>query len=134
MFYTQKVREYYDQAVKLHPSAPTELKHSLRSNEMVPSFIDNLAIEIQKVQDMRLKKDKSPFPDKVIQETVYDMTNIFIANLERLASERMMSDLDKAAIKAKADYQKDLEASASGKLTGEFEELIEFTDDSRDVL
>lgn len=134
MFYTQKVRDYYEQAIKLHPTAPSELKHSLRSNERVPTFIDNLAIEIQKVQDMRLSKDKSPFPDKVIQDTVYDMTNIFIENIERLAKERMMSDLDKQAIKAKSDYQKDLQSSASGKLTGEFEELIEFTDDSRDVL
>ncbi len=134
MFYTKKVREYYNEAIRLHPTAPDELKHSLRSNERVPSFIDNLALEIQKVQDMRLAQDKNPFPDKTIQSLVYDMTNIFIGNVEKLAQERMMSDLDKQAIKAKADYQKDLQASASGKLSGEFEELVEFTDDSRDVL
>lgn len=119
----KKIREYYQQAVALHPTAHSDLKKALKTHERVPKFIDNLFFEIMKVQDQRVISGKKQYADKHIQDLVYDMTNLFITGLEHQYKEREKSELAKTAEKAKQDYQSDLDKSASGKMHGEFEEL-----------
>jgi len=130
----KRLRQMYHQAVLSHPTAPTELKHSLKSNERVPQFIDNLYIQIKQVQAMRLSQKKPPFEDSIIQGLVNDLTNMFIHNIKTIADHKMKSDLDKMLIKTKADYENDLNLTASGKPSGDFEEIIKSSDDSRDVI
>jgi len=77
---------------------PEELKQSLKSNERVPAMIHNLETEFGKMP-LRLQTREN------IEETVRDMTGIFLSNLERLASERHLSDCAKAAMLATQDKQ-----------------------------
>jgi hypothetical protein len=109
MFYKKLVREAYNEAVKLHPTANQELKHSLNSNERVPKFIDDIANEIAKVQDVMIAKGADKIKDETIKGLVYDMTNMFIQSVEKRAEFMHMSEAQKMLIKQKQDYQKDLE-------------------------
>ncbi len=72
--YSGFVRKHYDAAVRLNKTANSELKNALRSNERVPVFIDNLAIELKKVQAYRVRTRKKPFKLEQMASLVYDMT------------------------------------------------------------
>lgn len=84
---------------------PEELRRALKTNERVPLFIDNLAKSLY-----RLPKD---IRKETIILAVHDMTDLFINNIERKATERRMSRMEmhrlleaeakKAQLRAMAD-------------------------------
>lgn len=123
MYYKKFVRETYDEAIRLHPTINSELKIALKSNERVPAFIDYLADEIEIAQDAMIAKGAEKIKDETLKGLVYDLTNLFIQGLEKRANERMESDAMRLLRKAKEDYKKDLDESATGNLTGDFAEL-----------
>ena len=119
MHYREFVRKAYQEAVRLHPTAHQDLKDSLKTNSMVPRFVDDVAVEVQKVQDSFLKKNIPILDDMAIKGLVYDLTNMFINNIEKRKEEAYMSEAQKMLIKQKQDYQRDLEM-----MGGDFADII----------
>lgn len=101
------VRRDYQEAVAL-ADAPTELKRSLAAHERVPGFIDNLARELSRVPGLKRE---------TIKVAVYELTNLFIANVKRRADEMHMSEVEKH--RRVAEYERAKEAEAMiDKLSG----------------
>lgn len=119
MYYRKFVRDAYLEAVKLHPTVKQELKNALKSNDRVPKFVDDVAIEVQNVQDAFFLKNLEPMDDKAIKGLVYDLTNMFLQGCEQRATDMHMSDAQKMLIKQKQDYQRDLET-----MGGDFADII----------
>ena len=119
MFYRTFVRNAYHEAILLHPTASSELKRSLKSNDRVPKFVDDVAIEVENVQKAFDLKGLEKLDDHAIKGLVYDLTNLFIQGVEKRAEEMHMSDAQKMLIKQRSDYQKDLD-----NMTGDFADLI----------
>jgi hypothetical protein len=129
-FYRDKVRKWYQESITLNQNIDSELKRALKVNERVPNFIDNLSVQFSKIQTMRAQKGKKPLKEKTLQTSTYEMIDWFIKGIKNDFDKRVESEAKKTARAKALQYQKDLEASADGKLTGEFTELevIEATD------
>jgi hypothetical protein len=82
----------YQQCVSL-ASVPDELKRSLKTNERVPVFIDNLVVQISRAKGVSRE---------TIRTAVYDLTTTFLQLTHRKAEEMRMSDLARSTIEAKA--------------------------------
>ena len=131
------VRQSYDEAIKLHPTAPSDLKIALRSHERIPLFVDNLARQFTLIAEQRTKKAQ-PLPSmKHLKEIVCDMVDVFIAGVKDEALKRQESDMKKMIRETEARNAKDLDASASGELTGDYADLATeaglIIDESRSV-
>lgn len=131
MFYDNFVRTTYAEAVRLHPTASSDLKRALKYNERVPSFIDNLAREFDKIAGKRIRLRQKMPDTKHLKEIVYDMVNVFIGTIEIETKKRYETDLEKAATKAKAAEAEALEKASEGVMTNEFEEMGLKTIDDR---
>lgn len=124
--------------MQLHPTANSELKRALKAHERIPTFIENMCKEIDKVQTLAIKRRKKKYDDHTIKSLVYDMTNIFISGIEQEARKRYESDAQKFLNQQKEQEQKDLDASATGKLSGEYKEIADeagliMTDERSDI-
>lgn len=104
---------------------PDELRSALKSSERVPQFITRMSDALYGINQKRLIEGKRPVKPETIKETIRDMTLVFLDGLQKEANHRIASDIEKSKQKAKADYQKDLEASSDGQFVGAFEELKE---------
>ena len=124
MQYFDLVKKTYQEAIALK-QIPSDLKVALKSHERIPLMFKNLAAELDKVQAWRLIKKKKPISEKILKDVIYDMVDIFIAGVEMEAKKRYESDLAKAASEAEAQKAKDLDATASGKVSGEYQEIFE---------
>lgn len=134
MFYLERVRSAYNEAVRLHPTATSDLKTALKTNERVPIFIDKLAVELQKLANFRDKRGKPPISDKHIKDVVYDMVDVFIKSLEAEAKMKYESDLDKRAREAEASNKREIERASRGEMTGDFADMGLTAVDQRDVM
>lgn len=138
MYYLELVKKTYQEAIALNPNINSGLKTALKSQERMPLFLKNLAIELEKVQENRNRKGKLHYSEKAIKDTIYDMVDVFIMGVEMENKARMESQLQKRLAEQEAQKKKDLEDTASGKVSGEYEELFDeggiTTDDDRSVL
>jgi hypothetical protein len=123
MYYREKVRAAYKECVSLNPRVDAEMRQALNANERTPAFIDNIAIELEKVAALRLKKGKENISDKLIKDIVYDMTEVFIAGLKQQATINYESDLQRVLREQAAQKQKELEQTAEGNISGDYEEF-----------
>ena len=89
------ILQAYREAVALAP-CPEELKRSLATHERTPKFLDNLERELA-VLPARFRDPMT------IRSAVYDLTNLFIRNVDRQAQERYMTDVTRAAAIAARD-------------------------------
>lgn len=101
----------------------TELKKALLNHPNMRAFVQNIYAELVGVEQIRASKQKPRLKKTTIESYVKDMTNHFIMQFNHIAEVKAMSDLEKLRRSSEIQKQKDLEASADGKLTGEYEEL-----------
>lgn len=101
----------------------TELKKALLNHPNMRVFVQNIYTELVGVEQIRASKQKPRLKKTTIESYVKDMTNHFIMQFNHVAEVKAMSDLEKLRRSSEIQKQKDLEASADGKLTGEYEEL-----------
>lgn len=101
----------------------TELKKALLNHPNMRVFVQNIYAELVGVEQIRASKQKPRLKKTTIESYVKDMTNHFIMQFNHVAEVKAMSDLEKLRRSSEIQKQKDLEASADGKLTGEYEEL-----------
>ena len=123
MHYLNLVRKTYQEAIALK-QMPSDLRSALKSQERMPKFLENLAKELETVQAGRIKKGKTPYQEKTIKDTIYDFVDMFIITVETEANNRMKTDLQKMIDKQKEDERKDLEKTASGQVSGDYEEIF----------
>jgi len=117
------VRNTYQEAIALK-QMPSDLRIALKSQERMPLFLENLAKELEIIQADRLKKNQKLYQEKTIKDTIYDFVDMFIHTVEAEAQNRMKSDMQKMIDKQKEDERKDLEKTASGQVSGDYEEIF----------
>lgn len=123
MQYFDLVKKTYQEAIALK-QIPSDLRIALKFHERMPLMFKNLALELDKLQTGRILKKKKPFTEKIIKDVIYDMVDIFISGVELEAKSRYESDLAKAAAAAEAQKAKDIDATASGTVSGEYQEIF----------
>lgn len=117
-----KVRQWFEEAVRLDLTAPQELKETLlRGHPKLEGFLENLAGEIIKAEGI-CKTRGIVLKEKTIQDFVYDMTKFFMAGMEGEAKKRYESDLARLAREAEASKIQEFEDVLSGNASGEFAE------------
>ena len=138
MLYFELVKTTYKEAVALNPRIPSDLKVALKTHEKIPLFFKNIAQELEKAQEERLKRNQKPFSEKVIKDFIYDVTEIFISGVRAEAEARAQSEIERLAKKAEADKKKDLESTIKGEAKGDYADVIKeggiITTDDRSVL
>lgn len=123
MHYLELVKKTYQEAIALK-QMPSDLRTALKYHERMPLMFKNLALELDKLQTSRILKKKKPFAEKIIKDVIYDMVDIFISGVELEAKSRYESDMAKLAAQAEAQKAKDLDATASGNVSGEYQEIF----------
>lgn len=123
MHYLELVKKTYQEAIALK-QMPSDLRTALKYHERMPLMFKNLALELDKLQTTRILKKKKPFAEKIIKDVIYDMVDIFISGVELEAKSRYESDMAKLAAQAEAQKAKDLDATASGNVSGEYQEIF----------
>lgn len=136
MFLTEsKVRQWFKEAVNLHVTAPSELKRAVLAENPTPpnvdKFITNIRKQLQDADSINMRKGKY-LKESTYQQTVYDMTNLFVDCFEGAANKRKESDLDRIAREAVGAQEKEYEAVLSGKAIGEFAEAGVISDEKED--
>lgn len=96
------IRKDYQECVALM-EMPADLRQALRAHERVPAFLDNLERELSAAKVGRMLSRVK------IKETVYSLTEFFVNTVRRHGDEKIMSEVAKAAIKAKDQERKELE-------------------------
>lgn len=120
--YRPLVQRTYAAKIASMLEIPSELRHALKAHERLPTFMQRVALELAQVQDLRATKGKPPVSEATIVATICDMTEVFISSVLMEASRKRETDLARIAREAEAQYQRELEQTAAGKPTGEFEE------------
>lgn len=138
MLYLELVRKTYQEAIALNRNINSDLRSALRSHERMPLLFQNLALELEKVQALQLSKGKPPVTEKTMKSLIYDVTDMFISGVEAEAKARYESDAQRV-LKAKQEQaQNDIENTASGNVSGEFQSIFEeggvISTQERDIL
>lgn len=135
LLFDSKVRQWFKEAVNLHPTAASELKHSVLQENPVPLnvqlFLDNLTRELKKADKINMRRGVY-LKEKTYQETVYDMTNLFISGFESVVNKRKESELARVAREAEDAKKKEFDDVLAGNATGEFAEAGVISDEKED--
>lgn len=124
MYYRKLVEETYKEAIALNNKIPSDLRSALKSHNKIPLFLHNLALELDKLQALKQKQGKEPMAETKLKQIVYDFTDLFIVGVKAKAEADYQSDIQKQMLAAKAQAEKDLDATASGKVTGEYADIF----------
>jgi hypothetical protein len=109
------ILDTYREAVRLI-DMPGDLREALKAHERLPKFFLNLEREIARLP---LKFQTRA----TIEMLVYDLTKVFVRNVQASAQSRMLSDAAKAEISRQQDKLKRFkEAAETGIIT---EEVLE---------
>lgn len=92
----------YREYVQITPMN-SDLKEALLRQERVPSFLNNLIKELSRVKKLTREQ---------IKLVTYDMTQLFISQVTRMANEKHMSDATRAAKQKEIDDKANLEKIA----------------------
>lgn len=84
----KKIVTHYQERVKT-AEIPNELRRALKTEERIPLFVDNLTRELSKVRNLR---------EDQLRDSVYSMTDVFIAAVKAKAEQRNLSELEVARI------------------------------------
>ena len=130
--FQELARDYYQECIRLHPEIDAEFKRSLKIHMRVPVFIDNLAKQFQLIQDLRISKGKPPLDKLKLKEIVYDLTALFINSVQEEARKKYQSEANRIMEEQAKQKLKDLQETANGNPSGDYEELIQKTKEGKD--
>lgn len=124
MYYRRLVEETYKEAIALNNKIPSDLKAALKSHQKIPLFLHNLALELDKLQMLKQKQGQQPIAETKLKQIVYDFTDLFITGVKAKAEADYQSDIQKQMLAAKAQAEKDIDATASGKVSGDYADIF----------
>lgn len=138
MQYIDLVRKTYQEAIALKTDIPSDLRTALRAHERMPLLFQNLALEIERAQDLQNRKGKAHYSDKTIKGLIYDVIDIFIAGVVSEATRRYETDAEKYLRFKEEKEAQDLKDTAAGNPTGDYKDIfddgeIKMTDERSDV-
>ena len=81
-----------------------DMKRALLKQDRVPVFLNNMVREMSKMKNLNRE---------TIKMVTYDMTECFIRSFERLATERMMSDLERITKQKEIDKVMEFDKEAT---------------------
>jgi hypothetical protein len=122
-YHREKIKTWYDEAVRLSPKIESDLRAALKSHERVPLFISNLEKEFDKVQADRIKKGKPKFQESTLKGFVYDMVDVFAMLAKKAKDEAHASEITKILAERKRQELKDMESTEAGKPQGIYSEI-----------
>lgn len=127
-----KVKQWFEEGVRLNLEAPQELKDTLlRGHPRLQGFIDRMTAELLNAE--KVCRERGVFlKEKTMQDTVYDMTKVFMQGMEGEAKRRYESDLQRLAREAEQSKIQEFEDVLDGKATGEFAEAGVITNEEID--
>lgn len=129
----EQIKKWFEESVRLNFKIDPELKRILLSNPPnLDKFITNLCREFENA-DRVCRSRGLVLKQKTIQDTVYDMTEVFITVMENEAKRRYETDLAKLAREKEAAQIKEFEDVLSGNATGEFAEAGVITNEKIDA-
>lgn len=102
--YQEMVRREYVVAVAQSKRASPELKQSLRTNDRVPAFLDNLAMKLAEA-DLVLASRGKIVKRETIVRLIHDFVDLWLAGLEAHANHRISSDASKSLATEKFEEQ-----------------------------
>lgn len=103
----RKAYQEYVQNAPIHP----ELKRALAAHERVPTFVDNLAREFGRANQLKLTREE-------IEAATMSMTRIFIQNVEKQSEERRLSDVERMRRVMEEQTKKDMQQLADTMADG----------------
>ena len=123
------INKYFKEAIRLNMTLDGELKNAILNHERTNKYLDNMSEQLSIAQRQLIKKGRV-VDLKTMKSVVYDMTDVFVASIKMEAKERHESVIDKLARQAEAQKKADMDATIAGKPAGDYEDLIEPSEDS----
>lgn len=124
MYYKKLVEQAYQEALALNKNVNAELRAALRSHERMPLFLSNLAKNLEDLQASRRGLNRYIYPENQLRQIVYDFTEVFISGVVAEAESRYRSEVQKQMLAQQEQAKKDLEATASGNVSGDFKDIF----------
>lgn len=110
----EQIKKWFYEAVALDTEAPRELKDTLKNGHpRLEIFFDNLTEQFLKADELCQRRGLT-LKTKTIQDTVYDMTKMFLKGMEGEARRRYETDLQKFYREQEAKKQKEFDKVLSG--------------------
>lgn len=116
------VQKAYDECVKLAVEYPQDMRDALTRKPypaQVNKFLERLSHEMQKAIDINAKRGVFVKP-KNVEDTVHDMTKIFMKGFHNIAERRIENEHQRLAREAAQGLEQEYENVLSGKPTGDF--------------
>ena len=132
MIAREQIKNYFIEAVTLSTKHPSDLKDTLlRGHPKLEGFIDRLTHQMRQAEIVLMGRGQV-LKLKTIQDTVYDMTEVFMTGMEGEAKRRHESDMQKIMRQKEEDKKKEFDAVLAGKPEGEFAEAGVISDETID--
>jgi len=126
------VKKWFEEAVRLDATAPSDLKEVLlRGHPNIEGFLDRMTKQLREAERINLRRGKHIKP-KTFQDTVYDLTKLFMKGMEGEARRRYESDMQKIMRRKEEDKIKEFDSVLAGKPEGEFAEAGVLHDEAID--
>ena len=125
MIKESEIRKWFFSAIDRNQNASTELKLSLKKrHQMVDTYIKTLYREFIKT-DAHFRAQNKKLKPGTYKWFTEEMANNFTVEIEKTATTRIQSDLERLRIKKEQDDKKDLEKTFEGTPSGDIGGYVE---------
>lgn len=123
MDYKFFVKKHFLKRLESNTKCNSEMKASLKDHPKMHEFINNLSLELPRVQNYRIAKGKPPFQLKDLAWLVDEYTDLFITGIENQADRARESSMQKYEREHSNDHVKEMEAALEGDSQGAYKDL-----------
>lgn len=122
---------WFHEALRLNFKMDGELRRMLLEDRhpRVNRFLEDLDKKMKEAMDVFFTRKKRYPSQETMKGLVYDLTAVFVRNLEVQAERLHESDIKRAAREAAIQNKKDMDDTLNGKASGIFEEAGVIIDD-----
>ena len=118
------IKNSFEEYIRLNQTIDANLKSVVLRHERSRIFLENLDIEIKKINILRFKKGKPPIEDHRIKDLIYTMTDVYIGTIKSESRQRSESILAKISRQEEIKKKQDMDNTINGNPTGDFAEFI----------
>jgi len=120
---TKFVKKHFFEYVRRHQSINSEMKRAMKDNKHMHIFIDNMARQLIKAQDIQMKRRGKKFTEKTMISCVEDMSETFIQAYDAMANARVTSEIAKHAKRREEQNVDEMQSTLEGNSKGAFEDM-----------
>lgn len=111
---------------------PSDLQRHITDHERKSMFLSNMEEQLNLVERLRLSQGKGPLKKETLEWATFEMTNTFIQTVLEHKELQAKPAIEKTKIKAEHDNLRDIESTLQGKPSGDFADIVESVEDTRD--